>query len=667
MHINRQWLVFATLLLTSCTYAPHSEEGTASTDVGLTLDLIHINDTHSQFDASPGSVDDADGKTLYTFIGGHPRLLTQAKQFKRQAAERGIPALFLHGGDAFKGSAYFELFEQRINIDVLNRMGIDAMAMGNHEFDIGLSKLADFIDKVNFPLLAANIDSSAEPLLQNSNNLKPFQLFVVNNNQLQRLAEGASADPSMIVAVFGLALQDMRAIAPDTGKLIFSNEVATAQRTVDALTARGIRHIIALTHLGNQRDLALAHAVNGIDVIVGGHSHSLLGDFRHWHLGQQGPYAEMITNADGQSKTCVVQAGKFAQAIGQALLKFNTAGELTSCVGENTLLASAEFYRSAKRDAASRIAAKQQATTERFIAQLPHTAIVPEDRELRQLLDERYLPDVKQAYGELLTISDRNIEHVRLPGSNGSDEHGSELAGYIADAMLNWLNRPQVQAVTGKVVDFSLIGAGNIRAPLQAGNIYAGNISLEVLPFNTPLSVLTVSGQQLRQLLTQTIGATLVPGAHAGKYPYTGALRYVAQQTGVGEVSITTLQLWRDNHWQDIENEARYSLATTQYLADGNDGWQLLQQVQQTATDRVDVILQQQQVAAFAVKRVQAQRDSSGEVSYKAQYQTVAALPCHDSKVNCKVAAQAMIDYIKANPTLFEQPRAANVTLLRQP
>src|SRR5690606_6960035 len=124
------------------------------------------------------------GQPVYTYIGGHPRLLTKAEQLRQQARQDAMPALFLHGGDAFKGSAYFELFEQRINIDILNRMNIDAMALGNHEFDIGLAKLADFIDKVNFPVLAANVDTSNEPLLANSENLTPYRLFALENNQL---------------------------------------------------------------------------------------------------------------------------------------------------------------------------------------------------------------------------------------------------------------------------------------------------------------------------------------------------------------------------------------------------------------------------------------------------------------------------------------------------
>jgi 5'-nucleotidase len=654
--------LFSALLLAGCGALPSSS---LSPEPGLTLSLIHINDTHSQFDASPASVKDADGKPVYTYIGGHPRLLTKAQQLRAQAAQEGIPALFLHGGDAFKGSAYFELFEQRINIDVLNRMNIDAMALGNHEFDIGLTKLADFADKVNFPILAANIDTAAEPLLANSQNLKPYSLFVLDNNQLTPLASVNAAAGREVVAVFGLALEDMRAIAPDTGAVVFNNEIQSAQRTVDTLTAQGVQHIIALTHLGHQRDLALASAVNGIDAIVGGHSHSLLGDFRHWYLGAQRPYAAIMTNPDGKGQTCVVQAGQFAQAVGQARLKFNPAGQLISCAGQNTLLASTDYFRQALRNEPSRIAAAEQAATERYVAGLPRTAIVAEDAGLRSVLDNTYLPAVQQAYGAVISSTETEVPHVRLPGSGGSDKHGSPLAGHIADAMLKYVNQSAVQNLIKRPVQLSLVAAGNIRAPLAAGKVREGNIRLEVLPFDTPLSVLSISGAELRALLTDIISQSVVAGAHTGKFPYVAGIRYVAKQTGPATVDLTTLYIKQNGSWQAVEPQQRYSLVTTSYLADGNDGWQLLQQLQAQQSDRQDIILRHQQPQLYPVARVEAVQDSSGAQSFSARYHNSDGLPCKTEGVDCKVAAQAFIDYLKANPQLWQQKREPTVTLHR--
>lgn len=636
----------------------------ASTDADWQLAIIHINDTHSQFDPSPAKVELAPGEALYTFIGGHPRLLTKARQLQQRAQAAGTPSLFLHGGDAFKGSAYFELFEHQINIDILNRMQLDAMALGNHEFDIGLPKLAQFASEINFPLLAANVDTRAEPLLAGVTNLKPYQLYRQQGERWQPIAAVEQAEGARLLAIFGVALEDMRTMVPDTGALEFSAEITAAQQTVDHLTALGVPHIIALTHLGHQRDLNLATWVNGIDVIVGGHSHSLLGDFRHWYLGQQPPYAQQVPNPDGQGITCVVQAGQYAQAIGALTVSFNLAGQVTACQGQNTLLAGRDYYPSALRRADAKLTGAALSRTLQQVQQLANTAIVDEDPLLREVLDTVYLPAVQQAYGTAISSTERSIAHVRLPGTGGSDQHGSELAGHIADAMLNYVNTPAVQALVAGPVQLSLIGAGNIRSHLEAGTIYEGHIRLEVLPFDTPLSVLTVSGADLLALLQQTISATLPPGAHAGKFPYGSGLRYVARQEDDYSASVA-VEVWQEQSWQALDPQREYRLVTTNYLANGNDGWQQLQQAQAEQTDRRDIILLNGQPKAFVVERVTASLDSRGQPAFTPVYQGLTQLPCGEPGVDCKTAAQAVIDHLQAQPDLWQRTRPATVTLYR--
>ncbi|MGL5339583.1 MAG: metallophosphoesterase, partial [Aeromonas veronii] len=131
------------------------------------LTLAHMNDTHSQFDpvnaeikgqifAQRGETD-----TLYTRFGGYPRLLTMAKAYQADALAKNQPLLLLHGGDAWQGSGYFKLNEGMANAELLSQFGLDAMALGNHEFDLDNQKLARFIEGVNFPVLAANLDTKA--------------------------------------------------------------------------------------------------------------------------------------------------------------------------------------------------------------------------------------------------------------------------------------------------------------------------------------------------------------------------------------------------------------------------------------------------------------------------------------------------------------------------
>ena len=218
-----------------------------------------------------------------------------------------------------------------MNADILSQMGLDAMALGNHEFDLDNQKLNTFIDSINFPVLAANIDTSADADLKDQTNLKPYIVYAFDGNAKEVLTDLDNLPTDKhIAAVFGLVLDDMPNIAPNTGDIIFKDMVQSAQDTVDMLHAKGINKIIAVTHIGNAIDLEVASKVNGIDLIVGGHSHTLLGDFTNLGMANNGTYAEIVTNPDGKGLTCVVQAGEYAQAIGKTTVAFNQQGAISA-------------------------------------------------------------------------------------------------------------------------------------------------------------------------------------------------------------------------------------------------------------------------------------------------------------------------------------------------
>ncbi len=186
--------------------------------------------------------------------------------------------------------------------------------------------------------------------LKNQTNLRPYQVFAFDGNK-KTIVKDINHLPKdrNIVAVFGLALDNMPNIAPNTGDVKFNDMVKTAQATVDMLQSKGIDNIIALTHIGNAVDLDVASKVNGIDLIVGGHSHTLLGDFTDLGLNNNGIYAQMVKNPDGKSETCIVQAGEYAQAIGRVNVSFDAKGDVIECAGHNTLLSNDEFYHHADR------------------------------------------------------------------------------------------------------------------------------------------------------------------------------------------------------------------------------------------------------------------------------------------------------------------------------
>ncbi|MEZ6924940.1 MULTISPECIES: bifunctional UDP-sugar hydrolase/5'-nucleotidase [unclassified Aeromonas] len=653
------------LLLAFCSFLFACQPGNEGQPFVLTL--AHMNDTHSQFDPVnaelKGPIFGKQGETdtLYTRFGGYPRLLTMAKSFQADALAKNQPILLLHGGDAWQGSGYFKLNEGMANAELLSQFGLDAMALGNHEFDLDNQKLARFIQGVNFPVLAANLDTRDDPDLRHATNLKPFVIYAFDGNQkspvsdLNNLPQG-----KQLVAVMGLVLEDMANISPNVGKLRFGNEITSAQATVDLLRQHGINQIVALTHIGNQRDLALAAKVNGIDAIVGGHSHSLLGDFRNIGWGNTGEYAALVTNPDGVGMTCVVQAGSYAQAIGLAQVSFDAQGRVIACKGQNQLLASRDFFADPARKQALDEARGKQAA--KFIDAQPNLVTVDEDPRLRGIIDSHYKPALEQAFGPVIATLPAALQNARRPGDNGSDSHGSDVAPLVAEGQYYWANTPAVQALTGGPVHFALLAVGGVRADLPAGELREGDAALTLLPFKNQLSVLTLTGAEVRALLTETITATLPASAHAGKFPYGGHLRYTFTETTPGKRGALTQLQWQDadGQWQDLVDATRYRVVMNAYSANGNDGWQALARAQAQHAERQDLAWQDGKLTAFPVERV----EQSGD-QLSARYTAGHQLDCKASGIDCGTDAASFVQYVREQRPTLTALAEETVTLVR--
>ena len=558
------------------------------------LSIAHINDTHSAFDEVRASIMNDEiqgGNPVYTSFGGHPRLQTAVGEFREHAEKKDRSMLFLHGGDAWQGSAYFKLFEGKMNADILSRMELDAMAMGNHEFDLNNETLAEFVNNVTFPVLGANMDLFADEHLNKVDNILPYTLFAFDGYQKEEVTLATIPKDKPVVAVLGIVLEDMPNISPNVGDVRFSGEVETAQKMVDELKSHGVNKIILLTHIGLERDQNIARNVNGIDVIVGGHSHTLLGDHSNLGMGDQGSYAEIITNPDG-GKTCVVQAGEKAQAIGHANVVFDgTSGDMKVCEGGNTLLSADTFYADTMRE--TLLTGDNEKEIVSFIDRQDNITITDEDEKLRAHIDAEYKPALESAYGSVIAHAPAELEHVRRPNDSGFDQHGSRVAPIMAEGWLHWTNTEEALEATGfDQVDFALIGAGGVRTDIEQAAFYEGNVSLDILPFANFLSVLEVEGSAIRNLIDETVSVSLVDSAHMGKFPYAAGLRYVYNETvaqEAGELAVLEVRRMDDEGnvtWEALQDDATYTITTTYYNANGNDDWNALFEAQSEGVNR---------------------------------------------------------------------------------
>jgi 5'-nucleotidase / UDP-sugar diphosphatase len=204
--------------------------------------ILHVNDFHGF--AMPYK---AFGSN--ELLGGASYLAAAAERLR---AEK--PSLFLAAGDMIQGSDWANLFQGRSAIELMNRMGFDAMVVGNHEFDFGQEVLRDRISEARFPVLGANVEG-----------MEPLKPYVI------RELDGIR------VAIVGLVTEDtpVSTHPKNIAGLRFERPEETISKYLEVLRGKADL-IVVLSHLGLHEDRVLAEKVKGIDVIVGGHSHTRL-------------------------------------------------------------------------------------------------------------------------------------------------------------------------------------------------------------------------------------------------------------------------------------------------------------------------------------------------------------------------------------------------------
>lgn len=526
----------------------------------LTLTIAHLNDTHSYFEPThlPLTLQTDSGPLHpYVSVGGFARIATRVKQLKKQALQQEQPFLLLHAGDCFQGTLYFTLFKGEANARLLNALNIDAMALGNHELDMGNTPVYHFLNRIKFPMLAGNWDLSREqadkahPLATQSN------LFAYD--AAERRAKVKIHDyQGQKVAVFGVSIEKMHDIANPDVDTDFADAVDTARHTVTWLHQQGIRHIVLLSHLGYERDIDLAQQVDGIGLIIGAHTHRLQGDFSELGLGKDDDYGRKV------NRTYIVQSGCHAQALGHCQISFDAEGQVVAFAGKNELLLGRSLC--IEPSLTESLAEQSYQQAKAILDQHPLTRWCPQDPEIKQLLAEHYQPQVTRWQQHEIARNPSKKRHVRVPDQQG----GSEIAPLVAQSFHYAMND------LGYEVDFAIHNAGGTRTDLPAGAITSGDIAGRLLPFSIPVGCYDIDGDNLKALLEGAINNATnngVQGTGGGSYPYVYGLSFDYHPSASAGQRIANLTIYQNGQWQAVEPQRTYTGSSTLYTMKGKEGY----------------------------------------------------------------------------------------------
>ncbi|MSU88655.1 multifunctional 2',3'-cyclic-nucleotide 2'-phosphodiesterase/5'-nucleotidase/3'-nucleotidase [Rhodobacteraceae bacterium 2CG4] len=274
------------------------------------LTILHTNDFHSRFepiskyDSGCSAEDNAAGECF----GGSARLVTAVEEAKGRAENW----LLVDGGDQFQGTLFYTYYKGKAAAEMMNKMGYDAMTVGNHEFDDGPEVLRGFMDAVDFPVLMSNADVSGEPLLAD---------VLTKSTVIEKGGEQ--------IGLIGLTPVNTPELASPGRNIVFTDPSDAVAGEVARLQEQGVDKIVVLSHSGYGVDQTVAANVPEVDVIVGGHTNTYLSNTAD---NAEGPYPTMVGN------TAIVSAYAYGKFLGELNLTFDDDGNITEATGEPLIM-----------------------------------------------------------------------------------------------------------------------------------------------------------------------------------------------------------------------------------------------------------------------------------------------------------------------------------------
>lgn len=467
------------------------------------LNILHINDLHSRIEAinKYDSTCSAEEEGKNECFGGVARVKTAIETRRKELTDAGANVLVLDAGDQFQGSLFYTTYKSEAVAEFMNGIGFDAMAVGNHEFDDGPEELAKLLDLAKFPIISGNTVAGADTPIANR-----IPGYIVKEMGGEK------------VAVVSVLATDTDETSSPGKSVFFEDEITYLKGIVPQIEAEGINKIVLLSHVGYVRDQQIAAAVDGIDVIVGGHSHTLLSSTDE---NAAGPYPTNVKNPAG-TDVPIVQAYAYSKYLGDLKVVFDDTGKVTSVSGAPKLL-----------DASV----------------TPDAGFSARVAELAKPLEELRQKEISEATATI----DGSRDVCRAAECS--------MGNLVADAILD---RVKDQGIT-----IAIQNGGGLRASIDAGVVTMGEV-LTVLPFQNTLATFELTGADVVAALEN--GASQVEEA-AGRFSQVSGLRYTFDKTKPAGSRVSNVEVKEGDAFVALDPAKTYGVVSNNYMRGGGDGY----------------------------------------------------------------------------------------------
>ncbi|MBB4952526.1 5'-nucleotidase [Agrobacterium vitis] len=477
------------------------------------LNILHINDFHSRIEAinKYDSTCSKEEQGKNECFGGIARVKAAIDQARTALAGKNV--LTLDAGDQFQGSLFYTTYKSAPVADFMNGIGFDAMAIGNHEFDDGPEELLKFINALKFPMISGNTIAASDSIVAGK-----YQPYIVKEFGAEK------------VAIVGVLAADSGETSSPGPKISFIDPIEYLKKIVPEIEAKGINKIVLVSHVGYPEDQRIAAAVDGIDVIVGAHSHTYLSST---DPKAAGPYPTLVKNPAGV-EVPIVTAYAYSKYLGELKVTFDDNGVVKSEEGAPKLL-----------DASV----------------TPDAAYSEKVAELAKPLEEMKLKEIGEATG------------VLEGGSTACRSRECSMGNVIADAMLEHTKN---QGIT-----IAVQNGGGVRASINAGKVTMGSV-LTVLPFQNSVATFQLKGADLLASLEN--GVSQVDDG-AGRFPQVAGMKYSFDRSKPVGSRIISVEVKDGDGFIPLDLNKVYGVVTNNYMRSGGDGYKIFATKAQNAYD----------------------------------------------------------------------------------
>lgn len=478
--------------------------------------IIHTNDTHSQVEPALFK------KGWSRLRGGAVERAAILEYYRQQDPD----LLYLDAGDMVQGSPYFNIFNGEVEMLCMNQQKLVASTFGNHEFDNGLQFIADMLEKADFPLVCANYHCVNTII-----NHYVVPHLIVSSHDVKIGITGVTVDPNDLI------------FARNWAGITFEDPASAVNREAALLREEGCDLVIVLSHLGfeynpkpgssKMTDTELVSASHGVDLIIGGHSHTNIENGIYKNDADSLPV--LITQTGG--KDAPMGFLKITMKTGSRFAQCHYSVDSIYCVKLNP-------------------------------ESLPKESLLPDTPapdSLTLISFGQEMQEILAPYQELMKEK-MNVRLASAPEALNRNKVSGQctLGNFTSDAL-----RAVGERMTGQPIDVSVMNKGGLRSDFPAGDITLGDL-YNTFPFENTMALIDLKGSDLKELIESNAGR--------GLDCWSGIQTDLELSEKEGCLTATNILV----NGKEIDPERIYRVCTIDYLAEGNGGMSALTR----ATDR---------------------------------------------------------------------------------